>query len=95
MLDTGFLATNSRGYSARVMSAGGPSGAEALAMLTDEDIARALRCSSRTARRRLGAWAALQHDARVPRVEQRRTGRRGRPAYVVDSASFRRWLGVV
>lgn len=57
-----------------------------------KDIASALRCSERTAWRRLEAWERLQHDARVPRVTRARDGRRGRPPFVVDGDSFRAWL---
>ncbi len=60
-------------------------------MLTVVDIAAVLDTSVWTARRRAAAWAARQQDPRVPRVERARTGRRGRPAYRVDRASFERW----
>jgi hypothetical protein len=63
-----------------------------VAMLTVDDIAARLRCSVRTGRRYAEAWLARQRDLRVPRVEQRRSGRRGRPAYVIDRDSFERWL---
>lgn len=61
-------------------------------MLTVDDIARMLSVSVWTARRYASAWADLQHDQRVPRVERLRTGRRGRPRYGVDRESFARWL---
>ncbi|MEZ4395122.1 MAG: hypothetical protein R3A48_28925 [Polyangiales bacterium] len=62
-------------------------------MLTVEDIAERLGCSPRWARGRyvLG-WLCRQHDSRVPRVSMQRTGRRGRPRYVVEPESFERWL---
>jgi len=59
--------------------------------MTDDDIAERLQRSARTARRYLAAWAARAGDPRVPRVELRHTGRRGRPAYVVDARDFGRW----
>lgn len=60
-------------------------------MLTVDDIARTLAVTVWTARRRAAAWLARQHDPRVPRVGRLRTGRRGRPRYTVDAASFERW----
>lgn len=60
-------------------------------MLTVDDIARTLAVSVWTARRRAAAWFERQRDPRVPRVERRRTGGRGRPRYAVDAASFARW----
>ena len=59
--------------------------------MTDDDIAEQLQRSARTARRYLAEWSARQGDPRVPRVALRRTGRRGRPAYVVDMGDFGRW----
>lgn len=61
-------------------------------MLTADDIAARLRCSSRTGRRYAEAWLARQRDLRVPRVERFRSGRRGRPRYLIDRDSFERWL---
>ncbi|MEZ4395213.1 MAG: hypothetical protein R3A48_29380 [Polyangiales bacterium] len=61
-------------------------------MLTVDHIASRMEWSVRTARRYVAAWSERQHDPRVPRVRSLRTGRRGRPRYVVDPASFERWL---
>lgn len=61
-------------------------------MLTADDIAARLRCSSRTGRRYAEAWLARQRDLRVPRVQRFRSGRRGRPRYLIDRDSFERWL---
>lgn len=59
--------------------------------LTVEDIALRLRCHVRTARRWCDAWIGAQARAGVPRVELRRSGRRGRPRYVIEGASFELW----
>lgn len=61
-------------------------------MLTVDDIARRLDVSVWTARRYAAAWFERQHDLRVPRVRRERTGRRGRPFYAVDPATFEQWL---
>lgn len=61
-------------------------------MLTVDDIAQKLSVSVWTARRYASAWSELQDDNRIPRVSLLRTGRRGRPRYGVDAASFARWL---
>jgi hypothetical protein len=66
---------------------------EHAAELTAEDVARALRCHVRTARRWCAAWlAASSKRPGVPRVRFGRTGRRGHPPYVVDAASLQAWL---
>lgn len=61
-------------------------------MLTVDHIATRMEWSIRTARRYVAAWLARQHDPRVPRVRLQRVARTGRPRYLVDSASFERWL---
>lgn len=61
-------------------------------MLTVDDIAARLRCSSRTGRRYAEGWLTRQRDLRVPRVTVRRTARTGRPRYLIDRDSFERWL---
>ncbi len=61
-------------------------------MLTVDDIAARLRCSTRTGRRYAEAWLARQRDLRVPRVTRLRIARTGRPRYLVDRDSFERWL---
>lgn len=61
-------------------------------MLTIDDIAERMCVSQRTAHRFVAAWFERQHDPRVPRVGRRRLARTGRPRYVVDAASFERWL---
>lgn len=61
---------------------------------TVSDIAAALRRSARTARRTVEDWAGRQDNPRVPRVSVERPARGtrgGRPRYVVDELSFRRW----
>lgn len=61
--------------------------------LTAEDIAARLHCTARWVRARyIQGWRARAHDPRMPRVTRRLDGRRGRPAYLVDRASFERWL---
>lgn len=61
-------------------------------MLTVDDIAARLRCSTRSARRYAEGWLGRQSDLRVPRVTVRRTARTGRPRYLIDRDSFERWL---
>jgi hypothetical protein len=61
-------------------------------MLTVDDIASRLKWSVWTARRYASLWLARQQDPRVPRVSRHRSGRRGRPRYVVEAGSFERWL---
>lgn len=61
--------------------------------LTVDDIAERLGCTARWVRGRyIQGWLARAGDPRVPRVLVLRTGRRGRPRYVVDRDSFERWL---
>lgn len=60
--------------------------------MTVDDIADRLGVSPRSAHRFVAAWFERAEDPRVPRVHRERTGRRGRPRYVVDPASFERWL---
>ncbi len=60
--------------------------------LTVEGVAERLRCCVRLAREYASTWEGRQHDPRVPRVERRRTAATGRPRYVIDAASFERWL---
>lgn len=62
------------------------------AALRVTDVARELAWSPRTAHRYVAAWSARQSDPRCPRVRTEHTGRRGRPHYLVDAASLRRWL---
>jgi hypothetical protein len=61
---------------------------------TVRDIVAITQSPARSVRRDVEAWAARQHDPRVPRVERRKPGagtRGGRPAYHVDADSFERW----
>jgi len=60
--------------------------------MTVEEVAARLGYDPRTARRYASTWEGRQHDPRVPRVERRRTAATGRPRYVIDAASFERWL---
>lgn len=93
MLDGGISDTNPPGTDGRIASWGTASAAHRhRAMLTAVDIAQRIQRCERTARRYLEVWAGLQHDARVPRVARRRTGRRGQPPYVAEPESFQRWL---
>ena len=59
--------------------------------MTVSDLAERMQVSVRTAHRSVAGWFACQSDPRVPRVVVLRTGRRGRPRYVVDADSFERW----
>ena len=58
------------------------------------EVATSLGCSYRTAARYVSTWVALR-GVGVPRVEVRRTGKRGRPAYHVEAESFRAWVVAV
>lgn len=60
-------------------------------MLTVAKLAALAGWSIRTARRYLSAWFAMQTNPRVPRVIVTRTGKRGRPPYVVDRESYMQW----
>lgn len=64
---------------------------DAARALTVAEVSVVLRCARRTASRWAAAWADAQSQP-VPRVIRRRTGRRGRPAYLVDGVSLRAWL---
>lgn len=54
-------------------------------------LAERMRCSVWTARRTLAVWFAQRGSDRVPHVELRRSGGRGRPAYRVDPESYALW----
>lgn len=64
----------------------------AMESLRVTDVARAAGWKPRTAHRYVAAWAERQNDARCPRVRVEHTGRRGRPHYLIDAESLRRWL---